>query len=144
MQCCSRLCCFRYVRKIYFCNYGLQYCVSLLQCSLKKKADSVLEFIESYSVTAEQKLRMQNIRSHSDYISKLVPEADDAIHSMVEKHESLISLLCTIPGIDRSSAITILSEIGTDMSQSGSSERLCCRKRSLSGSHVPEYFSNPR
>ena len=37
-----------------------------------------------------------------------------------------INLLCTIPGIDRRSAITIISEIGTDMSQFGSSKRLCC------------------
>ena len=35
-------------------------------------------------------------------------------------------LLCTIPGIERKTAITVLSEIGTDMSQFGSSKRLCC------------------
>lgn len=32
----------------------------------------------------------------------------------------------TIPGVDRNSAITILSEIGTDMAQFGSSKCLCC------------------
>jgi hypothetical protein len=31
----------------------------------------------------------------------------------------------TIPGIDRRLAITIISEIGTDMSEFGSSRRLC-------------------
>ena len=36
-----------------------------------------------------------------------------------------INLLCTIPGIRRDSAITVLSEIGTDMSQFDSSKRLC-------------------
>ena len=45
---------------------------------------------------------------------------------MVSKYEGEINLLCTIPGIDRNSAITIISEIGTDMSQFGSSKRLCC------------------
>ncbi len=49
-----------------------------------------------------------------------------SIDGMVVKHESLISLLCTIPGVDRNSAITIISEIGNDMSQFGSSKRLCC------------------
>ena len=39
--------------------------------------------------------------------------------------EGTISLLCTIPGIDRRLAITIISEIGTDMSEFGSSRRLC-------------------
>ena len=57
---------------------------------------------------------------------RIVLEPVDTIHSMVEKHEGLISLLCTIPGIDRNCAITIISEIGTDMSQFGSSKRLCC------------------
>ncbi len=45
---------------------------------------------------------------------------------MVQKYEGYIALLCTIPGVDRSSAITIISEIGTDMAQFGSSKRLCC------------------
>ena len=49
-----------------------------------------------------------------------------SIDGMVVKHESLISLLCTIPGVDRNSAITIISEIGYDMSGFGSSKRLCC------------------
>ena len=37
-----------------------------------------------------------------------------------------LDLICTIPGVDRSSAITIISEIGTDMNQFASSKRLCC------------------
>lgn len=45
---------------------------------------------------------------------------------MVAAYESQINLLCTIPGVDRNSAITIISEIGVDMSQFGSSKRLCC------------------
>ena len=63
---------------------------------------------------------MRIVRSHLNHISKLIAKVDDAIHSMVEKHEGLISLLCTIPGIDRNCAITIFFEIGTDMSQFGS------------------------
>jgi len=45
---------------------------------------------------------------------------------MVAPLESSIALLRTIPGVDRRSAITILSEIGTNMSQFSSSKRLCC------------------
>ena len=48
------------------------------------------------------------------------------MEGMVQKHEGSITLLRTIPGVDRSSAITILSEIGIDMAQFGSSKRLCC------------------
>lgn len=107
-------------------TFNPEHCVSLLQRSLKKKADSVLESIEGYSITSEQRLRMRIVRSHLNYIDNLIREVDSAVDIMVEKHESLISLLRTIPGVDRNSAITIISEIGNDMSQFGSSKRLCC------------------
>ena len=107
-------------------TFNPEHCVSLLQRSLKKKADSVLESIEGYSITSEQRLRMRIVRSHLNYIDNLIHEVDSAVDIMVEKHESLISLLRTIPGVDRNSAIMIISEIGNDMSQFGSSKRLCC------------------
>ena len=107
-------------------TFNPEYCVSLLQRSLKKKSDSVLESIEGYSITQEQKLRIRIVRSHLNYIENLISKIDSEIDVMVAKHESLISLLCTIPGVDRNSAITIISEIGNDMSQFGSSKRLCC------------------
>ena len=69
---------------------------------------------------------MRIVRSHLDYITNAVSQVDSSIDAMVAKHEGLISLLRTIPGVDRNSAITIISEIGTDMAQFGSSKRLCC------------------
>ena len=107
-------------------SFDPEYCKSLLQRSLKKKADSVIESIEGYSITNEQKLRMKIIRSHLDYIQSAIADVDSAIDAMVAKHENLIALLQTVPGIDRNSAITIISEFGTDMEQFGSSKRLCC------------------
>jgi hypothetical protein len=41
-------------------------------------------------------------------------------------YENAIQFLCTIPGVKRDSAITIISEIGIDMSQFCSSKCLCC------------------
>ena len=60
------------------------------------------------------------------YLKQDFAQVDSAIDSMVAEFESTISLLRTIPGVDRNSAITIISEIGNDMSQFGSSKRLCC------------------
>ena len=40
--------------------------------------------------------------------------------------ENAVQVLCTIPGGKHDSAITIISEIGTDMSQFSSSKPLCC------------------
>lgn len=107
-------------------NFDAQHCVSLLQRSLKKKADDVLASVEGYEIAPEQKIRIGIVRDHLHYIDKLIARIDACINTMVAKYESYISLLCTIPGIDRSSAITIISEIGTDMSQFASSKRLCC------------------
>ncbi len=107
-------------------DFNAQHCISLLQHSLKKKADDVIEAIEGYEITPEQKTRIGVIRDHLHYIDKLIGRVDACIDVMVQKYEKYIALLCTIPGIDRSSAITIISEIGTDMSQFGSSKRLSC------------------
>ena len=103
-----------------------EYCVSLLKRSLKKKSDLVLESIEGYSIAPEQKFRMRVIREHLRYIESAISSVDNMINSMVAQHDGAVTLMCTIPGIDRSSAITIISEIGTDMAQFDSSKRLCC------------------
>ena len=98
-------------------SFDPDHCVSLLQRSLKKKAEKVLESIEGYSISDEQKTRIKIIRDHYDFIEKLIAKVDTCVNEMVEKYEGEINLLCTIPGIDRN---------GTDMSQFGSSKRLCC------------------
>lgn len=107
-------------------DFDAQHCVSLLQRSLKKKADDVLQSIEGYEITAEQKTRIGIVRDHLHYIDALIERIDICINTMVDKYEGYIVLLRTIPGVDRSSAITILSEVGVDMTQFGSSKRLCC------------------
>ncbi|MCX7922309.1 MAG: IS110 family transposase, partial [Clostridia bacterium] len=102
------------------------HCTALLQKSLKKKADTVIESIEGYQMTKEQKNRMLMIRSHLEFVQNSIQKLDENLDEMVAPFESAISLLCTIPGVDRNSAITIISEIGTDMSQFADSKRLCC------------------
>lgn len=107
-------------------NFDAKHCISLLHHSLKKKADDVFQAIEGYEMTAEQKTRIGIVRDHLHYIDALIERVDSCINTMVDKYEGYIALLCTTPGIDRSSAITILSEIGIDMTQFNSSKRLCC------------------
>ena len=107
-------------------NFDAKHCISLLHHSLKKKAGEVLQAIEGHEITAEQKIRIGIVRDHMYYIDTLIERVDSCINTMVDRYEGYIALLCTIPGVDRSSAITILSEIGADMTQFGSSKRLCC------------------
>jgi hypothetical protein len=107
-------------------TFDPEFCKSLLQRSLKKKADTVVESIEGYQMAWEQKERMKMVRSHLDFVQQSIAQLDQKLDKMVAPYESSINLLCTIPGVKRTSAITILSEIGTDMSQFASSKRLCC------------------
>lgn len=94
--------------------------------SLKKKSDSVIESVEGYQMTDSQKYRMRLIRTHLDYITSTIDDLDTMVDSLIAPYEDAVKLLCTVPGIKRTSAITIISEIGTDMSQFSSSKRLCC------------------
>ena len=70
----------------------------------------------------EQKERACIIQGHFADINSRIAQVDEVIGKLVSEYEGAISLLCTIPGIDRRLAITIISEIGTEF---GSSNRLC-------------------
>lgn len=102
-----------------------EFCTTLLQRSLKKKAAEIIEAVEGFNMTQEQKERVRIIQGHFADIDKRISQIDEIIGKLTAEHEGTISLLCTIPGIDRRLAITIISEIGTDMSEFGSSRRLC-------------------
>ena len=100
----------------------------LLKC-LKAKEDAVIESIEGYQMTDSQKYRMHLVRAHMDYITAATNDVDSEIESLIASdpdYENAVELLCIIPGVKYDSAITIISEIGIDMSQFCSSKCLCC------------------
>ena len=107
-------------------TFDPKHCISLLKRSLKSKADEVVESIEGFQMTDSQKERAKMVRAHYDYLVSQIEKLDNAIVKIAEPFEHSINLLCTIPGIKRASAISVLSEIGDDMSQFDSSKRLCC------------------
>ena len=106
-------------------TFDPEHCVSLLQRSLKKKADDVVASIDGFQMTDAQKVRARMVKEHYDYLLEHIDKLDAAIDELARPLEPAITLLCTIPGIKRHSAITILSEIGSDMSLFDSSKRLC-------------------
>ena len=94
---------------------------------LEDEIDAVIESIEGYQMTDAQKYRMRLVRAHMDYITSSINDADSIIKKMISSepdYENAIQLLTTIPGVKRDSAISIISEIGTDMTQFSSSKRL--------------------
>lgn len=73
-----------------------------------------------------QKERMLMVRSHLAFVQQSIDSLNSKLDELIAPYENAVSLLRTIPGVDRSSAITIIYEIGADMTQSNSSKRLCC------------------
>ena len=100
-------------------------CADFLHKSMQHKADNVVESIEGFMLTEAQKWRMLKVREHLQYLDKAIKDIDEKLNELVKPYESTINFLCTIPGVKRDSAITIISEIGTDMSQFSSSDKLC-------------------
>ena len=107
-------------------NFDPEHCKTLLHGRMKPKEDAVVESIQGYEIAPAQKARMLLVKAHLEYIEKAIATMDTHLDELVAPYENHISLLCGIPGVDRKSAITIISEIGTDINQFVSSKRLCC------------------
>ena len=95
-----------------------------LPLTLYSNREDILSAISGISFTSEQKLRIKLIKDHIDYLTNEINNLRDIINNLIAPYENYINLLMTIPGIDRNSAITILSEIGDDMSQFSSHYKL--------------------
>ena len=61
-----------------------------------------------------------------EYITSTINDIYTMLNSLIAPYENAVQLLCTIPGVDRNSTITVISEIGIDMTPFSSSKRLCC------------------
>ena len=98
--------------------------INCISKKCKSSYDDILSSVNGIDFTFEQKLRIKIVEDHIDYLNNQIDKLNEIIDILIAPYESYITLLCTIPGIDRNSAISILSEIGTDMSQFKSHYRL--------------------
>ena len=106
-------------------SYDPAYCASLIHHKMKGKTEAVLDSIEGHIIEPAQKFRIKIIRNHLDRMDALTDRLDKKIDTLVKSYESTITLMTSIPGFGRRTVITVLSEIGTDMQQFGSSKKLC-------------------
>ena len=98
--------------------------IKCLRKNCKSSHEDILSSVNGITFTLEQKLRIKLIKEHIDYLNNQIKTLRDIIDTLVAPYEDYINLLCTIPGVNRNSAITILSEIGTDMKQFSNHYRL--------------------
>ena len=105
-------------------NFSDKDIISCLHKNCKSSHEDILSSINGIQFTNEQKLRINIVKDHIDYLNNQITKLNDIIDSLVAPYESYIYLLCTIPGFDRNSAIGVLSEISNDISQFKSHYRL--------------------
>lgn len=99
------------------------------------------------------KYRMCLVRTHLEYITSAINDIDTMLDSLIAPYENAVQLLCTNPGVDRNSTITVISEIGTDMTPFSNPNHLCCwagltpgnnesagKKKSVRITHVGVYL----
>ena len=105
-------------------NFSDEDIIGCLRKNCKSSYEDILSSVSGTAYTKEQKLRIKIVEDHIDYLTNQINYLRDIIDTLVSPFEGYINLLMTIPGVDRNSAITILSEIGTDMSQFSNHYRL--------------------
>ena len=98
-------------------NFSDDDIISCLRKNCKSSQEDIVASVSGITFTTEQKLRIKIVEDHIDYLTNQINILRDIVDELINPYEDYINLLMTIPGIDRNSAITILSEIGTDMSQ---------------------------
>lgn len=98
--------------------------INCLKKNCKSSHEDILSSVNGINFSIEQKLRINIIKEHINYLDKSIETLRNIIDELIVPYEDYVTLLCTIPGVDRNSAIIILSEIGTDMTQFSSHYRL--------------------
>ena len=105
-------------------NFSDEDIIKCVSKKCKSSHEDIISSVSGFTFTTEQKLRIKIVEDHIDYLNNQITTLRDIVNDLIKPYEDYIHLLMTIPGIDRNSAITIISEIGVDMSQFSNHYRL--------------------
>lgn len=98
----------------------------LLERNAKKKVKEVLQSLEGSHIESDQQLKMSISSQHMDQIDSHVKRLETEMAIRCIPYSTQINLLLDIPGISYLSAMTIIAEIGTDMSVFETDKQLAC------------------
>ena len=117
----------RYQNSMTISNIGL---ASILSDPFGKSSRAVMkEVLQSLvgsHIESDQRLKMNIASQHMDQIDSHVRRLETEMAIRCIPYATLINLLLDIPGISYLSAMTIIAEIGTDMSVFETSKQLSC------------------
>ncbi len=95
-----------------------------LKKNLKHSPDEIQKAVNG-SICAEQAEKLRIIRTHMDNLKLFKANLESTILSLAEKYSHQLEIISSVPGIDTFSAITIIFEIGVDMSVFSTDKQLC-------------------
>lgn len=105
-------------------NVSLEEITPLLKKNLKSSPQEILDSVQG-NLTKEQNSKMKVCLNHYDNLLECINQIEEAVIPLLIPYQEQINLILTVPGVKDISAITILSEIGADMSVFKDAEHLC-------------------
>ena len=90
-----------------------------------KATDEELQAAVNGNMCEEQSEKLRIIRSHMDDLNRCKANLESLIISTAEKYLSQLELVMSVPGIQTFSALSVIAEIGVDMTVFPSSKHLC-------------------
>ena len=96
----------------------------LLHKNLKSSPEDILKSING-NFDESQSSKMSVVLKHFDYINECIDLIEQQVLKLTVKYTDELNLLLTIPGINHTSAIFIIAEIGTNMNTFIDDKHLC-------------------
>jgi transposase len=91
----------------------------LAHWSLAPKIPQIVEALEGHRMSEHHRFLVRQALRHMQYIEKMIEELDQEIAVKLKPYQKQMELACTVPGIQRVSAASILAETGMDMNPEG-------------------------
>jgi transposase len=91
----------------------------LAQGRLRPKIPQIIEALEGHAMRDHHRKLLRQILRHMAFIEDMVEELDKEIWDHLKPYEQEVQLACSVSGIGRDAAASILAEIGLDMSDDG-------------------------
>lgn len=88
----------------------------LLHPSMHGKLNEIMASVDGVISPLQRRL-LQNVLDHIDDMTKRIEDMDKLIKDYLDKYEAAIKAIDEIPGVGRTSAETILAEIGLNMNR---------------------------
>lgn len=95
-----------------------------LKTKTRSRIDEILVSVNG-SLSAHQREFLSMMLGYLEQIERHKRQIEVSIEAEIARHSEALSLLCSVPGIDVTSASAIIAEIGTDLSAFPSADHLC-------------------